>query len=238
MEIQYRNLLKDWNLTLSSDVLDPAFVQKATEFETKIKNNELSDEEIKAWDDELVKLFNELHNFSEEESPEVKAANHKKDIAEAKNEIAEAETIEALTALQQKFAHLPELAPFIEKRIEKLQLAQKTAEQNKFISDAKEVIANTPYDNLPLLLEQPFKDHPELVKIIEARIEKEKPAPPEPETIRDKLQKARKREWSYQDLKDIGINPTGDDMTVEGVFLERQYLYKIYKITKVDGKKI
>lgn len=236
MEISYRGLLKEYNLTLQSDVLDPAFVQKANEFEEKVKNNELTDEEIKAWDDDLVKCFNDLHNFEEEESAEVKAAKHKAEIAEAKNEIAEADSLKVLTALQKKFFHLTELAPFLEKRIEKVQKAAADAEQNKFINDATEEIKTAEYAGLPALLTK-YKDHPDIVERIQARIEKDKPADPRA-TIREKLANAKKREWTYTDLKDIGINPTGDDMEIEGVYLQRQYLFKIYRIIAVDGKKV
>jgi hypothetical protein len=234
--MEYKKLMEKWEVKLDNPDLDPAFVQKATEFETKLKNNELSDDEIKAWDNDLVNCFNELHNFSEEESAEVLAAKRKTEIAEAKNEIAEAETLESLTGLQQKFAHLTELAPFIQKRIEKIQKVMETEQENKFSAEASAEIQGADYETLPSLLEK-YKDYPQIVKSIEARIEAEKPAPAQ-ETLRDKLQKAKKREWSYGDLKAIGIEPTGDDMEIEGVYLERQYMFKVYKIIRVDGVKV
>lgn len=234
MDLQYRKLMKDWNVTLESDALDRAFVTKATEFEEKLKINALSDDEITALDNELVELFNK-QDLVEEDSPEVKAANRKAAIAEAKNEIAEAETIEVLKALQKKFEHLPELDTFIEKRIEKIQKATETAQQNKFLTEANEEIKATDFLNLPALLEK-YKDHPDLLKTIQSRIEKEKPHV-EP-TLREKLSNAKKREWTYDDLRAIGITPTGDDMEVEGVYLQRQYLFYLYKITKVDGIKV
>jgi hypothetical protein len=226
--------MEDWNVTLESDALDRAFVTKAKEFEEKLKINALSDDEITAWDNELVGLFNE-QDLVEEDSPEVKAANRKREIAEAKNEIAEAETIEALTALQKKFEHLPELDTFIEKRIEKIRKATEDAQQNKFLTEATEEIKATDYPNLPALLEK-YKDHPDLIKLIQTRIEKEKPHV-EP-TLREKLSGAKKREWSYDDLRAIGITPTGNDMEIEGVLLKRQYLVYVYKIEKVDGKRV
>lgn len=234
--MEYKKLMEKWEVKLDNPVLDPAFVQKATEFEAKVKNNELSDEEIKTWDDDLVKCFNDLHQFSEPESREVVAAVRKAEIAEAKNEIAEAETLDALTVLQQKFAHLTELSDFIQKRLDKVRKAVMDNQQRQVLSEATAEIKAWEYASLSDLLEK-YKDHPELISIIEARIEKEKPAPIQ-ETLRDKIQKAKKREWSYADLRAVGIEPTGDDMDIEGVYFERQYMFKVYKIITVDGKKV
>lgn len=236
MEIHYRKLMEKWEIKLDSPVLDPAFVQKATEFETKVKNNELSDDEIKAWDEELVKLFNELHTFSEEDNSEVIAAKHRAEVSEAKNEIAEAETLAALTALQTKYAHLTELSDFIQKRIHKVQKEVMDNQQRQVFSEATAEIKAWEYASLSSLLEK-YKDHPELITLIEARIEAEKPAP-KVETLRDKLSGAKKREFTYEDLKAFGINPTGSDMEIEGVYLQKIYLYRIYKIISVDGNKI
>lgn len=236
MKMEYEIVLKELKLTLESDIIDPAFLNKVNEFQAKLKNNELTEAEIKEWDDDLVKMFYELHPVTEVENEELTAANRKLAISAAKNEIADAETIEALTALQTKLAHLTELAPFIEKRIEKLQKAVTDEAQAKFLSDATQEIKAAAYDDLQTLFEK-YKDHLPLIEIINARIEKEKPVPV-PETLRDKLSKAKKREWSYADLKAIGITPTEQDMEIEGVYLERQYMFRIYKITAVDGKKI
>jgi len=234
--MEYRKLMEKWEIKLNNPVLDPAFVQKATEFETKVKNNELSDEEIKTWDDELVKSFNELHTFTEEENIEVKEAKHGKEVAEAKNEIADAETLETLISLQTKFAHLPELTDFIQKRIDKVQKATTDNQQEQFTAEAQAEIKAWEYASLSDLLEK-YKDYPELISLIEARIEAEKPAP-KAETLRDKLSGAKKREFTYEDLKAFGINPTGSDMEIEGVYLQKIYLYRIYKIISVDGNKI
>lgn len=237
MDIKYRKLMKDWNIeSFDNPILDPAFVQPAKEFEEKLKNNELTDEEIKATDDELVVLFEKLHPQELIDSPEVTAANRKAEFAEAKNEIAEADSIPTLTGLSVKFSHLTELAPFIEKRIEKLTKANEASSKDKFTADALAEIKAAEYANLQHLFEK-YKDHLELLKVIEARIEAEKPEPPK-ETLRDKLANAKKREWSYDDLRAIGIAPTGDNMEIEGVYLERQYMFYVYLITKVDGKRI
>lgn len=234
MELDYRKLLKENKLALDSDILDPAFVAKAKEFEERLENKSLTDDQIKQWDDDLIKMFNELHTIEEEDSPEVQAAKRKADIAEAKEEITQAESIEQLKVLQKKFQHLPELAPFMEKRIDKFEKTAETEQRNKVISEAIELVNKANYNILPDL-EKQYSEYPQVVKVIQSRIEKEKPAE---RAIREKLAGAKKREWTFQELREIGIEPTGDDMEIEGVTLERQYLFRVYHITKVDGKRV
>lgn len=233
MEYKYKVLLKENNLTLESDVLDPAFVQKAKDFQADLDAKKLTEDQINAIDDELVELFNKLE-FEEVDSPEVIKEKRRAAIAEAREEIAAAETEEALLGLQKKHEELPELQPFIEKRIEKVRKAMEAAGKEKFTADARAEIEAAAYEALAVLLEK-YKDHPDLVKLIEARIEKEKPAPKE-QTLREKIQAAKKRRWTYEDLKAIGIKPTGDDMEIEGVYFQRQYLFYVYHIVKIDGK--
>jgi hypothetical protein len=239
MEYKYKLLLKEHKLTLESDVLDPAFVQKAKDFEEALKKKELTEDQINAIDDELVELFSHLE-IEEVDSPELAKEKHKAKVLEAKNVIAAAETLDELKKLQKEYEALPELQPFIEKRIEKLEKAVEEAtdkaEKEKFITDSTAEIAAAKYETLAGLSEK-FKDHPDLVKLIEARIIKEKPAAKEM-TIREKLQAAKKRRWTYDDLIAIGIKPTGDDMKIEGVYLQREYMFKVYFITEIDGVKV
>lgn len=228
--------MDEFKIKLEDEAIDPAFRAKAEDFEKKVAENQLSDDEIKAADEELVSLFKELHNFTEEDSDELKLEKHRTRTLEGKNKIAEAETIEEIAALEKEYDDCPDLVPFIEKRKEKLQKASQAAQRNKFIQDATEEVKSAGYDNLPGLLTK-YKDEPEIIKLIQARIEKDKPADL-PKSKRDMLQQAHKREWSYEDLRKIGIEPSGVDMKIEGVYLRKKHMFKLYEIIEVDGKSI
>jgi len=233
MTYKYEKLMQEWETNMDNPVLDKAFVAKVEDFKQKLEKKSLTDEEIAIADDELCKLFKELHKLEEVESEDVKRANHKVRVAEAKEEIASAETIQALKILQSKFDDLPELQPFIAKRIEKLDKVENDQQLQQTIAKGKEEIKSAPYSNLPGLIEK-YKDHAELVALINQRIEKEKPS--EDLTIRQKLANAKKKRFTYDELRAMGIKITGDDMEIEGIYLERQYLFKIYEITSIDGK--
>jgi hypothetical protein len=236
MEINYRKLMEEWEIGLDSPVLDGAFVTKAQDFEAKLKAGSLTDDEIKAIDEELVTLFNQ-HERHLEDSPEVKKEKRKNAILEAREKIANAETIGAIEALEEEYGeYLPELVQFIEKRKEKIAKALEVDATKLFIENAGIEIEGAAYGALPALLEK-YKDHPELIKVINVRVEKEKPEPKEL-TLKEKILNAKKRQWTYDELKALGIKITGDDMEIEGIYFQRQYLYKVYHIIKVDGKKV
>jgi hypothetical protein len=236
MEIKYRKLMEEWGVKLDNPVLDPAFVTKATQFEADLKAGKLTDDQIKATDDELVAMFNQLEK-EELDSPELIKEKKKNRILEAKDKIAEAGTLDQIAGYEKEYGDvMPELAAFIEKRKEKIGKATEESQQKQFIADAGKTIAEAAYADLPALAEK-YKDYSELIKAINARIEKEKPAP-QPETLREKIQKSKKRQWTYKELEAIGIKPTGDDMELEGISFQRQYLYKVYHIIAVDGQKV
>lgn len=243
MEIKYRELMKEYNVTLANEdnVLDPGFVSKAKTFEEKLKNNQLTDEEIQSEDNELVELFNK-HDLTEEDSDDVKIAKHNIAIADAKVEIADAGTIEVLTALQEKFKLLPEVQPIIDKKLEKLQKdveksSQQAAKANEqeekqareqLIAHGKEEIAKTSFEDLQIIGEK-YKDYPELVEIINKRHKDEKPKKDHEELAKKLRSKA---EWTYKELEAIGIKPTDNDMTVAGVRLEKEFLLSVYSVRR------
>jgi hypothetical protein len=250
MEINYRKLLKEYGIEIDKTTLepviidknndfkvDPAFTVMVKEFEGKLKKKSLTDEEIEAADAELIKQFGELHELSEEDSPELKKEKRKARILEGKDKISEAGTIEEIEKLQAEYGDVAdELQAFIDKRVEKINKAAYDQQVQQAITQGKEEIKGAAYEDLPKLAAK-YADYPELVTAINARIEKEKPEP-KGKTLREKLAEAKRQEWTYDQLRSIGITPTGEDMVVEGVFLERQYLLKIYKITKIDGKAV
>jgi len=233
MTIKYRELMKEYQVTLENkdNVLDKAFVSKALDFEAKLKNNQLTDDEITALDNELVDLFNTLHDFTEEDSDEIKKANHKAAVSEAKAAIAESGTIEDLVILREKYNELSEVHPLIDAKIDKLtKQGQKNDDLKRqaLIDNAKKEIAAAKYDELQAMGEK-YKEYPELIAIINQRHKDEKPGNEETK-LKDTL--LSKKEWSYADLRALGINPTGNDMVVAGVRLDKEYLLTIYRVRK------
>lgn len=233
MTIKYRELMTEYKVTLENEdkVLDKAFVSKALDFEEKLKNNQLTDEEITALDNELVELFNTLHDFVEEDSDEIKAANHKALLNEAKAAIAECGTIEDLAILREKYNELSEIEEIVEQKKEKIiKQGQQAAslKREKLIDNAKKEIAAAKYEELQALGEK-YKEYPELITIIKKRHNDEKPGNEEAKLKETLLSK---KEWSYADLRALGINPTGNDMTVAGVRLDKEYLLTIYRVRK------
>jgi DNA repair exonuclease SbcCD ATPase subunit len=216
-------------------VLAKDFVSKANDFETKLAANQLTDAEITALDDELCELFKTKHDFVEEDSEEVKKLKHNKDVSDAKAEIAEAETIVQLKTLQTKFKDLPEVLPLIEGKIKKIETADKKKQddenaqkQAKFISGAKEEIKAAKYESLQSISEK-YKEYPELVEIINKRLSDEKPGKGD-EELKTKL--LSKREWHYKDLEALGIKPTGNDMTIAGVRLQKEMYFNTYSVKR------
>lgn len=232
MAYKYQDLMKEYKISLDSPVLDPAFVSKVQEFETK--SAQLTDEELVIADQELCEMFTNLHELGEEENEETKKANRKAEIAEAKVEIAEANTLEELNNLAGKYIHLSDVQVMIEKKIKKLTDLKADEELKQFIDQASQAISSAKYEELSEMRAL-YEAYPDLITAIDKRLDEEAPAKQKSD-LRTKL--LEKREWDYNSLKAIGITPTGDNMTIEGVFLERQYLYKIYKIKAVDGTKV
>jgi hypothetical protein len=239
---KYKDLMKDYKVTLDNPVLDPAFVSKANEFEEKLKSDQLTDEEIVVADDELVELFKTLQELSEEDSEEVTAANHAKDVAEARAAIAECNDSKELVALQEKYKQLPEVLPVITAKIEKLvkeadkaakdALAKaernKEAKRLKAIEDGTKEIQTAKYEDLQIMGEK-YKEFPELIKLVNERHINEKPGKADEELKKTLLSK---NEWNYSALRAMGITPTGNDMTVAGVRLEREYLLEVYAVRR------
>lgn len=232
MTIKYRELMKEYDITFDSDILDPAFKSKAQDFEKKLAMNALTDEEIKAADDELVDLFKSSHNLEEVDSEEVQKAIRKAAIAEAKVAIAEADTIEALTKLGHTYeSNLPEVFPLVEKKLgalKKQKADSEDAAMKKLFTFAKKEIAECPYNELQAMGEK-YKTYPELVEIIKKRHEDENPA----QASKERQQKLlSKKQWSYGELKALGITPTGNDMVVDGVKLDKEYLLNVYSVRR------
>jgi len=128
-----------------------------------------------------------------------------------------------------------DLKEFIAKRVEKVRKAMDDAAASQFNAEALQVIEDAQDTELEGLL-QKYADHPDLIKKIQARIAKIQVSPAE--TLRDKILSRKQREWSFSALKELGIPVSGDSFEFEGIYFERQYLFKVYHIKKVDGNKV
>jgi hypothetical protein len=235
MSIKYRELLKEYGVTLESDVLDPAFVVKAKDFEQKMEKGELTDEQTVELDNELVELFYK-HDLEEEDSDEVKKLKRDAEITNITAKIEKAADLQSLAAIEKEFlAEYPEIKEKYDKK--KAQLEKIVADANKkkeqeatelLVKKAKEEIAACDYSNLQALGEK-YKQYPELVEIIKKRHADEAPGK-ENERIAQTLRS--KKEWSYVELRQMGIEPTGSDMTVAGVILQKEFLFNVYSVRK------
>ena len=142
----------------------------------------------------------------------------------AREEIDNTTDVEALNALKGKHTQYPDLVKAIEKKI--IDLKAKKKDQSK--AEATQEVENAKDIKSLNALKVKHSQYPDLGKVIEKKIltlEESKKASSK-KTLKEKL--LSQKEWDYSELKAVGINPTGEDMTVEGVFLERQFLLDIY----------
>lgn len=227
MAIKYRELMKECKITLDSDVLDPAFVSMAKDFEQKLAEKKLTDEQIEQMDNELVELFSK--NVVEEDSEEVVKARHDADVANAEKEIEKAKTSEVLNKLHEKFKEeLPEVLPLIEQKLRDFKSEEEKQATEKLMKLATKEIEDCPLDQLQALGEK-YKKYPELVKLINEKYNREKPKNDQAQ-LAEKLRS--RKEWSYKELEALGIRPTGNDMTVAGVRLEKEMYFNVYSVRK------
>lgn len=239
--INYQESMKKAGVSLDHPGLDPAFVVKARAFEDKLSKGELTDEDIAAEDAELVDLFAK-HDIIDEDSEELAAAKHREALASARANIAETTAVDSLTTLLVKYKDLPEVLPIIEKKIKDIQDTKKKKdaddlkadnlrkekERRATIDSGTKEIAEAKYEDLQKMGEK-YKAFPELVKMVNDRHEAEKPGKEE-EDLRKKI--LAKSEWNYAALRALGITPTGNNMTVAGVRLEKEYLLEIYSVRR------
>ena len=96
--------------------------------------------------------------------------------------------------------------------------------KEKLFKIARKEIAEIDYNDLGAI-RQKYQTYPELVGLINKRIEDERKDWDDKE-LAAKLR--AKKEWSYHELKALGITPTGEDMTVAGVKLYKEWMFNIY----------
>jgi hypothetical protein len=238
MTLKYVELMKSQGIFIDNPGLDPAFVSKVNTFEQKLKDGSMTDDEIKAADEELTQLFS-AHEIIEEDSPEVIAERKRTEIAEAKAAIAESNDVKELSNLKGVYKEYPEVLTLIDAKITKINAATKQKQDQEAAQKAEEARAKiieagtkeinmAKYEDLQAMGEK-YKEYPELVKLVNDRHEKEKPQKDDEDLKKQLLSKS---EWSYTALKAIGVKPTGNNMVVAGVKLEKEYLLEIYSVRK------
>jgi phenylalanyl-tRNA synthetase alpha subunit len=207
MALKYQEKLTSWNIeNLSDSALDGKFVSKATAFEASLKKGTLSPEEIEATDTELCELFDTLHDFEEVDNSEVTQMKEQILINEVKTQVQNCNDLTELTDLANKYGKYPEITRYIDVRVD--QVKAEIAKEQKEAQEKAEQEAEQ----------------------AKAHQEKEKKSA-EANTLKEKL--LQKRDWTYDQLRELGITPSGDDMQVEGVILTRVYMFKAYKVTGV-----
>lgn len=237
-----KKMEKEYNVTTLDDPnLHEDFVSEAREFLQKVENGELDDDKKKEGDQALVVLFDAKHQ--PEDSDEVKAqkeenrllqekqAQTEKEnlIKQAKIDVSETIDLKVLQKLRIDYYDEPEALQVVENKINFItEEKEKSSKQKE--KKTKEIGAVSDADKL----EQQRKE-----KVKKEEEEKEAPA----KIIIDGLNKLASMKGyyaTYEDLRAIGIKPTGDNMEVHGFKLIRQYYFRIYEIIppKKETKKV
>jgi hypothetical protein len=203
MKLKFHAKLAEYDIVnLDDKVLNPGFVEKARAFELEIEKGTLTDEEIKTQDEELCILFEEVHEFTPVDSDEVNQLKTENYIHSVKEKVSEMTNLDELGTLITENQKHPELVEYINKRMDKVK---------KDIQD--------------------IADKAEKKKMVDAlestKKAKSNPAPAPQPTLQQKLLK--KVEWTYDELRALGIKVTGQDMVVEGVRLKKKYLFLGYE---------
>jgi hypothetical protein len=214
MILKYQVALDKYDIKdLTDPILDGKFVSKAQSFEAARAKGTLSPEEIEATDTELCELFDKLHEFEEVNAPEVDQLKTQNLIHSVKEQAQASTDLQELTDMANKYKDYPELAAYIDKRAADVTVAiEKQAQED---ADAK------------------AKADREIAETEE----KEKEAAVQ--AAKNNSLQARlltKEDWTYAELRDLGITVTQDDMVVDEVYLQRQYLFKLYKVLGVVKK--
>lgn len=215
MLLKYQEKLSEWNIKdLTNPDLDGKFVSKARTFESDLTKGVLSEEEISAIDDELCVLFDTLHDFEESDNNETAQLKRENLILAGKQEANNCTEQTQLTDLSEKYKDFPEVLEFIQKRAINLAKELEKAKSDQIEKDR---------------LEQ-----------IEREKEKQNQEKNKKETEKLTLQKKllSNTEFSYDQLREMNIEPTGEDMVVENVYLKRLFMFKVYRVMGLVEKTV
>jgi hypothetical protein len=229
MKLLFKEKMDDLNVKGYDDPdLDPAFVQAAKEFEASIEAGTLTDEQIAVRDKELLELFISSHKIEDVDDEETKQLKRENFIHAVKEEVSEITDPAKLDELLIKHNY-PELVTFITARKEKL-LKAETKKREDFIQEAKANIASMTDIAALEVASEKVKDIPELVELIKQRIAILKASQPKDKNELTDLAKQllTKEKWTFDQLRSLGINVTGEDMTVDTIMLKREYYFTVY----------
>ena len=225
---------------LNDDNLDPAFVAKATDLLDKIKKGTLKDEEIAEADNELCNLFDELHDFEEVDDPkmtELQRANAVLQGKEAVNAAGSIDELQKVIAEYKDFMEVMDLAHVkigsIQQKIDQENAKAETVNKIKLAVDSA-----TSLDQLKEITKDFDDQNPQVVEIVNAKIAELKESAKQTEQnknseIQNKL--LSKDSWTYGELRELGISPTGENMIVHGIKLDKVHLFKVYAVTGKIG---
>ena len=242
MIYEFQNKMKGWGIESLDDTnLDEQFVAEAREFLKKVENKELDEEATKAEDARLVELFESRHDEIKVDSEEIKKEKQKTAdllaekeetrkanlIKQAQIDVAKLTDVESLEKLKPKYEELPEALQVVQNKIDWV----KTEHEKKDKKVQKKADADKATDEADKL-EKARKD-----KIAVDKAAAKAPTKKIIEGLK-KLAGMKGYYATYDDLRAIGIRPTGDDMEIEEFQLIRQYSFKVYKIISPPDKKI
>lgn len=248
MIYEFQNKMKGWGIESLDDTnLDEQFVAEAREFLKKVENKELDEEATKTEDAKLVELFEARHDREDVDSDLIKVEKEKNAkllaekeeirkenlIKQAKIEVYKDNNLESLEKLKETYKELPEAIQVIDNKINWVKEQQAESQRKK---DDKKAVGNA------ATLEDDRKD--KVDKLEKARkdkiaVDKTTAEAPTKKIIEGLKKLANMKGYyaNYSDLRAIGIDPTGDDMEIEGFKLIRQYSFKVYKIISPPDKK-
>jgi chromosome segregation ATPase len=117
--------------------------------------------------------------------------------------------------------------------------------QNTILQGKQKVEKEKSIDGMLLLIDE-YKDYPEVLETANEKLnsiqeaqkqaeekkkeaeEKKKEAEQKQMTIQERL--LSKKVWSYDELRELGIEPTGENMIAQGVVLNRRYMFLAYEV--------
>lgn len=174
--------------------------------------------------EELAKLREEY-----KESPEALKLIEDKlsaiaDFQAAQVEVDNATSIEDLSNLKEKYTHYPNLVKVIDDKI----VVAKGSKQKEDKQTAESEVDNANTPAALTKLKEKYAHYPDLVKTIDKKIEGIKEAASKASKKTRAQTLLAQKEWSYAELRNIGIVPTGEDMIVDGVLLEKQFMFLCY----------
>jgi hypothetical protein len=201
-----KQLKKYSEIGLDDPELTPGWVELAREFLTKAPD--MDDDERNAADAELTEKFKSMHTEEFIESKELTKVK------------ADQQDLRKKTEKIEKDQRLTDLRIQADKDLKHTDIEKLTKLKEK-------------YAELPDIIKQFDLQIGELKKAAEKAADDEKKkrtSQPAEKSTEEKLKALHGKEVSYQDLKNLGIEPTGDDMEVGNIKLYRRLYFFAYLV--------